>query len=164
MLIAIAADLHDNLANWKKFKEYAKKQGIKTLLFCGDLCNSETLNQITKDWDGKIFLIAGNQELYEQNKDKNMTNLNFLGRYGQIQIKNIKIGLIHEPYFQKKLENNGENLNYIFYGHTHKPWIEKKGDLIIANPGTLGGVFYKASFALLNIDTGAIELKILETI
>ena len=52
----------------------------------------------------------------------------------------------------------------MFYGHTHKPWFVGKNDIIIANPGTLGGVFYKASFAVLDTDTGKLELKILENI
>ncbi len=164
MLIAIAADLHDNLANWRTFSDYLQKQGITTLLFCGDLANSDTLNTIADTFPGKIFIIAGNQELYDEIEMKNWKNINFLGRYGAIEIAGLKIGLIHEPYYQNRLRQENPDLDYIFYGHTHKPWLEQDGHLIIANPGTLGGVFYKACFAVLDTDTKKIELKILENI
>ncbi|MDD3285321.1 MAG: YfcE family phosphodiesterase [Patescibacteria group bacterium] len=164
MLIAIAADLHDNLANWHKFKEYSKKQGINTLLFCGDLCNSQTLKKINSEWPGKIFLIAGNQELYDQDKVNKLSNINFLGRYGKVKINNLNIGLIHEPEYKERTIGENQELNYLFYGHTHKPWLSRDRGVIIANPGTLGGVFYKASFAVLDTDTGKLELKILENI
>ena len=48
----------------------------------------------------------------------------------------------------------------IFYGHTHKPWIEDRGGTSIVNPGTLGGVFQKATFTFWGNDK--LELKILE--
>lgn len=164
MLIAIAADLHDNLANWQKFQKYIKKQGISTLLFCGDLTNSEMLEKIRQDFSGDIFLIAGNQELYQESELKSWPNWHFLGRYGATEIDGLKIGLIHEPYYQEKLLKENKELDYIFYGHTHKPWIEQRDNLIIANPGTLGGVFYKASFAVLDTTTKKLDLKILEII
>lgn len=164
MLIAIAADLHDNLVNWQKFKKYAEKQGIKTLLFCGDLTNEETLQLISTDFKGKIFLIAGNQELYDPNSLSKLENIKFLGRYDYVDIENKKIGLIHEPSYQAQLMKKQTHLNYLFYGHTHKPWLRQEGDLIIANPGTLGGVFYKASFAILDTNTNKLELKILESL
>ena len=55
-----------------------------------------------------------------------------------------------------------DELDYLFYGHDHKPWLQEENSLIIANPGTLGGVFYKASFAILETVNGKLELKILE--
>lgn len=162
MLIAIASDLHDNLANWQIFNNYLNEQGITTLLFCGDLCNSETLQYIRQEFSGKIYFISGNQELYALQEAENLKNSKFLGRYGAIEIENIKIGLIHEPYYKEKLLKENDKLNFIFYGHTHKPWIENEGSLVIANPGTLGGVFYRASFALLDTKNKKLELKILD--
>jgi len=50
----------------------------------------------------------------------------------------------------------------VFYGHTHEPWINASGGVITANPGTLGGVFSKASFAFWDSADNKLELKILE--
>jgi len=164
MLIAIASDLHDNLANWDKFNQYAKKQDMKSLLFCGDLCNSDTLKVVSQSFMGEIYLISGNQELYDNLEIKSYPNLHFIGRYGSIMIDKFQFGLVHEPEYIEKLKKEHVNLNYIFYGHTHKPWIKQEGALVIANPGTLGGIFYEASFALLDTGTNNLELKLLSQI
>ncbi|MDP3836705.1 MAG: metallophosphoesterase family protein [bacterium] len=164
MLIAIAADLHDNRLNWQKFNDYAAKQGIKILLFCGDLATADTLAQIQAEFDGTIYLIAGNAETYEAEKIKNNSKFFFIGRYGHLTIAGKRIGLIHEPSFKRDLLSEQTDLNYIFYGHTHKPWIEQEGNIIVANPGTLGGVNYQASFAVLDTETNNLTLVILENI
>jgi len=162
MLIAIASDLHDNLANWQILNNYLKKQGINTLLFCGDLCNSESLQTISNDFDGQIYLIAGNAELYNFAEAENIKNAKFLGYYGQLEIDHLLIGLIHEPQKQDKLIKDNKQLDFIFYGHTHKPWIDKINNTLIVNPGTLGGVYYRASFAILDTESKRVELKILD--
>jgi len=164
MQIAIAADLHDNLATWQIFNQYIKKQGINTLLFCGDLCEADTLRIIEREFLGDIYLISGNAELYEEKEIKFKKTTKHLGRYGAIMIDNVNMGLIHEPAYKEIIIRKHPHLDFIFHGHTHKPWIENQAGLIIANPGTLGGVYYKASFAVLDTETKKLELKILETI
>jgi predicted phosphodiesterase len=52
----------------------------------------------------------------------------------------------------------------IFYGHTHKPWIEIKNGIQIVNPGTLGGVFTPATFAVWDTDKREPELKLLASL
>jgi len=52
----------------------------------------------------------------------------------------------------------------IFYGHTHKPWIEEKNGVKLVNSGTLGGVFQKATFAVWDTDQDEPELKIIDLI
>ena len=52
----------------------------------------------------------------------------------------------------------------IFYGHNHKPWEQTMGKTKLVNPGTLAGMFYKASFAVLDLEKSKLELIILERI
>lgn len=158
MLIAIASDLHDNLANWDIFNKQIKKQEIKTLLFCGDLCNTETLEHISKSFVGNIYIINGNGELYDEKIIKKSSQFNHLGRYGSFNLDNLKIGLIHEFEFRVPLEKETPLLDFVFYGHTHKPWLIAEHTLMIINPGTLGGVFYPASYATLDTKTKEIKL------
>ena len=68
-----------------------------------------------------------------------------------------------EPVKIKKLLNSNpkKDLNFIFYGHTHKPALEKSLSTIIANPGNIASIHYPASFAILNTTTKKLELKIL---
>ncbi len=164
MLIAIASDLHDNLANWASCHKYLQQQGVSTLLFCGDLTSVNTLKKIVQEFSGDIFMIAGNAELYTKADTDKMPRLHFLGRYGQTTIADQKIGLIHEPAYKQALLREHPNLKYLFYGHTHKPWISNENGIIYANPGNLGGLIYPASFAVLDTDNDKLELKILNTL
>ena len=162
MLIAIAADLHDNLLNWQKFNDYILKQNINVLLFCGDLTAIETIKKMSKEFPGDIYAIAGNAELYDPKSIKNSGNFHFLGDYGYVELDNKKIGLIHEPIKMERLLKLHPNLDYVFYGHTHKPWLENRDGLIAANPGNLAGISYRATFAILDTDNKKLELKILD--
>jgi len=57
-----------------------------------------------------------------------------------------------------------ENFDFYFFGHTHYPFLKKEKNCFLANPGNLAGLYFKASFALLDTETKKLELKILEKI
>jgi predicted phosphodiesterase len=57
-----------------------------------------------------------------------------------------------------------ENFDFYFFGHSHWPFLKKEGNCYLANPGNLAGLFYKATFAILDIKTRKLKLKILEKI
>lgn len=71
-------------------------------------------------------------------------------------LDNKKIGLCHEPSFLKDLLPH--NYYIIFYGHTHKPWVETKEQTHLVNPGTLGGFSYLSTFAVWDTDKPLPEL------
>jgi len=159
MKIAIISDTHDNLENLKKFFDFAKKKKIKILIHCGDVCNGETLKEIEKNFE-RIYLSLGNADikdsiLKEAKKTKIFEN------EGRIEIENLKIGFCH--MFNLK-EKNLEDFDFYFFGHSHWPFLKKEGNCYLANPGNLAGLFYKATFAILDTKTKKIELKILEKI
>ena len=134
------------------------------ILCAGDLSNEETAHILASKFKGNIYIISGNQELYEPSFFNNYKNVHHLGITGIFSFKNIKFGLCHEPHYIYDLLEKRPDLDIIFYGHTHKPWIEQKNNTKLVNPGTLGGVFQKASFATFNTENQKLELKILETI
>ena len=77
------------------------------------------------------------------------------------EIDGIKIAFGHEP---KKMLPVAENkkYNFVFYGHTHKPWMDVlKNDCIFANPGNLSDSGYLSTFAILDTETKKLELKVL---
>jgi len=90
-----------------------------------------------------------------------VNRINYLGRLGVFEIDGKIVGLCHEPWFIKKVLEL-KKCDLVFYGHTHEPWISEKDGRVTANPGTLGGVFNKASFAVWDSLSGKLELKILE--
>jgi len=156
----VISDIHDNLVNLEKCLKWGRGQSIKNAICCGDLANSETLAYLAGKFE-LVYLVKGNAELYDEAEVKKYKNINYFGRFGIFEADGRTIGLCHEPiYIDKVLEL--KKCEMIFYGHTHKPWIEDRVGVTVANPGTLGGVFNKASFAVYDSENGKLELKILE--
>lgn len=163
MKLAIISDIHDNLANLEKCLKWCNDNKVEKLICCGDVCNIETIAFLSANFGGEIFLVRGNMELYYDEELTDFDNINYLGRTGIIDIKGSAIGVCHEPFWIKQLIKEDKPV-FVFFGHTHKPWIEDRGGVKTINPGTLGGVFQKATFTYWDADKGDLELKLLETI
>lgn len=159
--LAIIADIHDNLVNLNHFLDWVKTQSIDTLICAGDVTNSKTLNILANNFTGTIHLVKGNAEIYTEEEIAGYPNIEYHKKLAIFTYNSYNLGVCHEPFLIKKLQEY-KNLDYIFYAHTHKPWIYKENKTIIANPGTLGGMFSRASFSILNNKTGNLELKLLE--
>ncbi|MFZ4631936.1 MAG: metallophosphoesterase family protein [Patescibacteria group bacterium] len=161
MLIAIISDIHDNLANLKTCLSYCEENEVSKLICCGDITNLDTVKNLAKNFLGEIFIVSGNADLYEEKDLSKFSNINYYGEIAVNEIAGVNIGFCHEPDKIRKVKELAPfKLDFIFYGHTHKPWLEKDDGLIIANPGTLAGVFNAATFAILETSNKNLELKI----
>jgi hypothetical protein len=177
MKVAIISDIHDNLTNLEKFLEWAKENEIEELFVCGDLCAPATLVRVlAPGFSGKIRIVFGNvcDRDLEQEKADELKNVIHYGDLAEFEIsrkfaenhadergkdnKSVKVVLTHFPEVAKKLAES-QKYDMVFYGHSHKPWIEQVGKTILANPGTLSGMFYEATFATWNTENGKLELK-----
>ena len=114
------------------------------------------------DGGGSVFLVRGNMEIYDEKEIADYKNLIYGGRVAIWEIGGKKIGVCHEPFLIKEIFSKDKKPDIVFYGHTHKPWIEEKDGTKIVNPGTLGGVFSRATFAVYDTAKTEPELKILD--
>ena len=162
MKVLIISDIHDNLVNLEKCLNWAKNQQITQVICCGDITNSETVGFLSDNFLGNIILVKGNMEIYEEDELAQYKNIKYLRRFGVCEIAGQKVGICHEPFFIDDVLAADPSIKIIFYGHTHKPWIETKNNRQLVNPGTLGGVFQKPTFATWETTTNELELKILE--
>lgn len=163
MKVAIISDIHDNLINLDKCLAWCKKEEIENLICCGDICNSETLAVLSVKFSGDIYLVKGNLEIYDEGETYKYKNIKYLGKFDRFELNGKIVGLCHEPYLVKKVLEEGQ-CDIVFCGHTHRPWLEVKDDNKIVNPGTLGGVFQKATFAVWDTKEKEPKLKVLETL
>ena len=167
MKIAIISDIHDNLTNLKICLSWCDKNKITSIVCCGDITNQDTLEYLLNNFKNNIYLVQGNGETYPQEILRKYKHLKYYGRTGMFNIKNTKIGFCHEPFLIPKLfskiNTSEKNYDIIFYGHTHKPWESFKNNIKLINPGTLGGVYYRATFAVYDLMIKNIELKILDS-
>lgn len=166
-LIAIISDSHDNLATAKKAISWINRKKIKIMIHCGDVSSPAMLKEMSKQFEGKIHLILGNIGPIGSDKDPfrikkfGIKNVKFYGETGELKIGNKKLAFVHEPTEAKTLALTGK-YDLVFYGHTHQPWEEKTRRCRLVNPGTLAGMFSKATFAIYETETNKLELKLVE--
>jgi hypothetical protein len=172
MRLAIISDSHDNIPNIEKLLSWAKEHKIQTIIHCGDIASGDTAEFLAKHFSGDIHLVYGNMDFAYRDDIylaiDNHPNAVVHGDEGSIVIpaqagiQEINLAFCHFPEQAKKLAETGK-YDLVFYGHTHKPWMETlPNNCQLINPGTLGGVFQKASFAVYDTQSGKLELKILE--
>lgn len=165
MIIAIFSDSHDDWQNLKQFLDYCYQQKIKTILFCGDLANKETLEYLTTNFSGQIFMVGGNADFFDGRDIKKYSNIIYEEKVLRATMGALKIIAVHKPKeLEEILATTNEYFDFAFCGHTHRPDMKKKRQTIIANPGTLNGPVSQASFAVLDTETKKLELKILSLI
>ena len=167
MLIAIISDTHDNWVNAEKAIKYINKLKIRTIIHCGDVCAPAVLAAMGKIFKGdELHLVKGNVdgdiEGFKR-KIKEDQKIIYHGNAGKLEIDGLKIVFCHDPFVAKKMAQS-QRYDFVFYGHSHKPWQEKVGKTEILNPGTLAGLFSKATFAIFDTQTKKAKLILLEKI
>jgi len=161
MKIAIISDVHNNEVNLKKVLDYCRENKIEKIICCGDLASKETLDFLNDNFGGVIFYTFGNldnDQLLDFEKNTEYKNTKIFKDFGEVEIKGQKIAFVHYPEAAKKLAQT-KKYNFVFHGHTHKPWMEKIENCLVLNPGNVAGEIYPPTFAVWNTEDGKFELK-----
>jgi putative phosphoesterase len=162
MLIAVISDIHDNLLNLEKCLAWCRAQKISKMICCGDVCDADTLKFLAQNFPGKIFLVEGNGETFTESDLKGLENIDYRQEIGVEKISGLNLGFCHQSKaIDKVIESSSKALDFIFFGHSHKPWLERRDQIFLANPGNLSGTFYQATFATLDTKNKKLDLKIL---
>ncbi|HRZ30581.1 MAG TPA: metallophosphoesterase family protein [Candidatus Paceibacterota bacterium] len=174
MKIAIISDTHDNLANLEKFLLIAKREKIEGIIHCGDVTTPETLEWLAEKFEGPFKVVCGNMEIRREefaemaSRHKNLEVFPEIGEWeisrgvldknvSHLVVNVVKIAFVHKPDKTEELALSGQ-YSFVFYGHTHKPWVRMVGATLVVNPGTLGGVFTAPTCATLDTKTGQLAL------
>lgn len=168
MRIAIISDTHDNLENIKKAVQWLNEQGIKEMIHCGDIASKETITELAKLFDGKIYAVFGNMDkeylTQEEVEGLGLENFKIYAGQGEVELGGKKFGFTHFPEIAKKTlrQAQGGSFKIMFYGHTHKPWEENYEGTKLVNPGNVAGLIHKPTFAIYDTEADKLELKLLE--
>ncbi len=151
MQIAIISDSHDNIPNLKKVLSYCTLNKIEGIICCGDLASLETLDFLNDNFQGEIFFTFGNMDNdflknypFENNQYK---KTKIFKNFGEAEFEGKSIAFIHFPKEAEELCQT-EKYNFVFYGHTHKPFEETVNDCKMLNPGNVANQFYPPTFAV----------------
>jgi hypothetical protein len=160
MKIAIIADTHDNLKNLEKALNWINKAKIQLILHCGDVCNKESVDFISKKFRRPAFDKSSAWQGVKYVKGNGDYDLDLPDSL-EIEIDGKRIHFNHYPEQAKRMALSGK-YDLVFYGHTHRPWDKLYDKCHMINPGELAGQFYKPTFAVYDTENGKLELKILE--
>ncbi len=163
MKVAIFSDSHDNEYNIDIFVKWVCNVGVDKIICCGDISRVETLDCIVKQYSKEVHFVTGNADEDDDFMEiaKSISGVSYYKRFGELDIEGIRIAFVHYPGEAKKLAKTGK-YDYVFYGHTHVPWKDKVDNCYVVNPGTLAGMFYRATFAIFDTETRELELKLVE--
>jgi putative phosphoesterase len=157
MKIGIISDVHDHQLNLKKVLKYFEKNGIRIILFCGDVCAASTL-QLIKNFDLEVHLVFGNVDDKLNLMLKKPENVKIYNFFGEAEIEKRKVFFTHFPEIAD-LAVNSKKYDAIFYGHTHEAKVEKVEKVWKVNPGDLMGLKAKPSFAIYDLKREEVKIK-----
>jgi len=137
----------------------------------GNVADRESLPKVVDKFDN--ITLHDDQGELEVDPPSHKASARFAARRAR-QVTT-KIAFCHRPDEAMDLARSGK-YHLVFHGHSHKPWTEtvnlpdgplrsvasEAGKCEVINPGTLGGVFYKAAFAVYDTASKNLELKVLE--
>ncbi len=166
MKIAIISDVHNNLVNLKKTLVLSKKKGIENLICCGDLASRETFDFLADNFSGDVFLAFGNMDDEHMEDFKyvdSYRNIQIFSKFGEAEFDKQKIAFVHYPDKARRLAESGK-YDFVFYGHTHKPWEEMFGQCKMLNPGCITGDRFQPTFAIWDTNNNDFRLVLLNEI
>lgn len=162
MQIAIISDIHNNELNLKKVLNFCAEKKIEKIICCGDLASQETLDFLCDNFSGEIFYTFGNMDVDHLNIEaykhvSKYRNVFVYESFGETEIDGKKIAFVHFPNKAKRLAETGK-YDFVFFGHTHKPWEEMIGKCKMLNPGNVTGDLYPPTFAVWSTEDDKFEL------
>ena len=132
MKILIVSDTHRRDGNLREIIE--KQSPFDMLIHLGDTEGSEVN---FKEWVNNdncvIHVVRGNNDFFSQtDREKEIS----IGKYRAFLTHGHMYGVSFELETIKD-EARARKVDIVMFGHTHKPYLERRGDLTVLNPGSL---------------------------
>ena len=166
MKLVIASDLHGSSYYAEKIKDIFLKEHGDMLVLLGDIYYHGPRNPFPKDYapmqvaetlnslKDKLLVIKGN---CDSEVDTLISEFDFT-EFSQICVDGLKITLTHGHKFNK--DNMPTNAGDVMcYGHFHTGFIDKVGDTVVANAGSLSLPKDGTAHSYLTIENNTITLK-----
>jgi putative phosphoesterase len=149
MLIGVISDTH-GLLRPEALVALAEAEHI---LHAGDVGNIEILDELGKI--APVTAIRGNVDVYGECAELPVTELVELGGRFFYMVHSVH-GLDIDPRAAK--------VDVVVTGHSHKPSIEKKDDVMYLNPGSAGPRRFSlpVSVALVTVGEGGVEARVVK--
>lgn len=163
MKIGMISDTHDNLSAVSSAIGLFNKYEVDAVLHAGDWCAPFTMVELAKV-NCKVYGVFGNVDGEREYMRAKATEVGveFLGDFGELEFKGVKIALIHGKN-EKLVEALARSGLYQFVvrGHTHRAEVKHVNDCLVMNPGeACGYVMGRKTVAILDLET--MEIQVLD--
>lgn len=129
MKVLIVSDSHKRNENIEKVLEKVKP--IDLMIHCGDAEGAE--DYIEAIAECPLIIVAGNNDFFSG-----------LDREIIFNIDKYKVLLTHGHYYYVSMgverlvdEAKSRGVDIVMYGHTHKPLLDIRDDIVVLNPGSI---------------------------
>ena len=129
MRVLIISDTHGRRANLEEVLE--REESLDMLIHLGDVEDDDDYIEAVVDYPPHI--IAGNNDYFS-----------FLSKEKEIKIGKYKVWITHGHNYYVSMDTKrlrqeavARGVDIVMFGHTHKPYIDVGGDLMVINPGSL---------------------------
>ena len=171
MKLFILSDLHGSVSAFRAAEEAFRREKADTLVLLGDYLNHGPRNALPAGYapnelapllnahKERILAVRGN---CDSEVDQMLFEFPMLGDYALLFFGGLRLLAVHGHLIGPDKPPAPGSVDLLLFGHTHVPLLEKRGGLLLLNPGSpsipKGGS--RAGYAV--IDEYAAELKTLE--
>ena len=129
MKVLIVSDTHRHNDNLNKVLRKVKP--LDMVIHCGDAEGTE--DEIRMESECPLYIISGNNDFFS-----------LLSKEIELSIENYKAFITHGHMYGVSMglerlveEAKLRSADIVMFGHTHRPMIDIRDDLVILNPGSL---------------------------
>ncbi|QAR32132.1 metallophosphoesterase [Geovibrio thiophilus] len=157
MRVLIISDTHSDSIEKLPASVLAEAKAADAVLHAGDIIGLTLISEL-RGINPSTYAVRGNMD--------SMVTEELLPSKRMLQFDGVAIGLIHgegSPFgLENRLLYEFDGADIIVYGHTHKPFWGKIGDVYFLNPGSPTANRYQpqGTYALLFIEHGRFRAEI----
>ncbi|WP_321791681.1 metallophosphoesterase family protein [Caballeronia sp. J97] len=124
-------------------------RGCAHIIHAGDICRRDVLDTLASV--APLTAVRGNNDIGD--------DLAHLPAHACIELGDATIHVVHDI---AEVPKELDGIDVVVTGHSHKPLIERRGDVLFVNPGSAGPRRFRlpVTLALLDIDDGSVDARI----
>ena len=162
MLISIISDTHDNMPYIKKAIERLNKINSDLVIHCGDF-SAQFAAAPYMELKSPLVAVFGNNDA-EKNKigeKLEQAGKKVAGSFTKIELDNRRIAVTHGDnvdLLNSLIET--QSFDIVAYGHSHQTLIERRGKVLVLNPGEVCG-YLSGKHTFATVDTQTLKTQVI---
>lgn len=157
MIIGVLSDTHS--LNLPTIMLDAFKK-VDLIIHCGDICDNDVLKQLQAI--KKVVAVQGNMDDLMLKKKLPLKE--------KLELEGVKIGIYHghgmtrDALANATAQFTNDPVDILLFGHSHKPLLEKKGNITYFNPGSPNDVVRAPyfSYGIIEVNAGKYKASIIK--